>query len=589
MLEIILDKNMTVIESSKEDTKKNNILDKVLYGKKLEWIALAAFVVLYSIVTIFHEPWFDEAQAWQIARCASIKDILFVIPHYEGHPAFWHLLLCIPAKLGMPYEITIKTLGGLIISTATFVILFKSPIKRWFKLLIPFTFFFFYQYGIIVRPYGLLLLFAMFAAIFFKERNEKPWRFVLCLVGICLCSAYGLLISGGIAIAWVIDILKEKRFKDTLKDLFTTKRMASLWVLLLSAILIVLQIRPYPNTFAVGLEKYNSFIERLICTLFTFIPDTFITESSSSGCEVMLMEVQFNYVELALVSLLGIFIWILIYISSAKSIFKYFLIPYVLFAGFAAYSYFSAHHIGMVLIMLLFWGWINENSDGCYSKWTNLLNKFISKRESIAVFWNENKAIFKKAFTCISVVIVCLSVYWNIQSVVLEVQYQYSYGREAAKFLKENHLDDLLIVSEWYDDNNYYIVKDFSENRVKKVDTNYVHAPINIYPYFECEPFVINSLEGYATHISPTDEENDANIKKMTDAGIPEVVIGYANIYLITEGEYSILDYSPVFELEMNFIWRGAEHPANNYIYVRNDLIEEYGLTSLYDTMGTHE
>jgi len=41
----------------------------------------------------FHEPWFDEVQAWMIARCATIKELLTVIPHYEGHPPLWHMIL----------------------------------------------------------------------------------------------------------------------------------------------------------------------------------------------------------------------------------------------------------------------------------------------------------------------------------------------------------------------------------------------------------------------------------------------------------------------------------------------------------------
>ena len=65
--------------------------------KKYDLITGIVVTVVVSIAVIvgmsFHEPWFDEAQAWQIARSASLREILFEIPHYEGHPQLWHLIL----------------------------------------------------------------------------------------------------------------------------------------------------------------------------------------------------------------------------------------------------------------------------------------------------------------------------------------------------------------------------------------------------------------------------------------------------------------------------------------------------------------
>ena len=72
----------------------------------IRWLHVGVVIlycVLHFVIGHYHEPWFDEAQAWQIAKCASIKEILFKIPHYEGHPPLWHLILAIPAKLGVPY------------------------------------------------------------------------------------------------------------------------------------------------------------------------------------------------------------------------------------------------------------------------------------------------------------------------------------------------------------------------------------------------------------------------------------------------------------------------------------------------------
>ena len=71
-------------------------------------LTFAAYLALVVVVMCFHEPWFDEAQSWLIARDSSFADLLTLRPHYEGHPPLWTLLLSIPAKTGVPYEIGLK-------------------------------------------------------------------------------------------------------------------------------------------------------------------------------------------------------------------------------------------------------------------------------------------------------------------------------------------------------------------------------------------------------------------------------------------------------------------------------------------------
>ena len=53
----------------------------------------------------FHEPLFDAAQSWLIGRDASMYDILFVLPHYEGHPPLWHIILKAVSLMGLSYEV----------------------------------------------------------------------------------------------------------------------------------------------------------------------------------------------------------------------------------------------------------------------------------------------------------------------------------------------------------------------------------------------------------------------------------------------------------------------------------------------------
>ena len=65
--------------SQKLITEKNR---KCVYScVLLMYCALHLFLFFFFVMTIFHEPWYDEAEAWQIAHCASVKDILFTIKY----------------------------------------------------------------------------------------------------------------------------------------------------------------------------------------------------------------------------------------------------------------------------------------------------------------------------------------------------------------------------------------------------------------------------------------------------------------------------------------------------------------------------
>ena len=46
----------------------------------LLWMFFFLFIVLFFIVSFFHEPWGDEAQAWLIARDASYYCLLYTSP-----------------------------------------------------------------------------------------------------------------------------------------------------------------------------------------------------------------------------------------------------------------------------------------------------------------------------------------------------------------------------------------------------------------------------------------------------------------------------------------------------------------------------
>ena len=101
-----------------------------------QWIAFIGFVLAYIVVSLFHEPMYDEAQAWMIARDASWRELIFDIPHYEGHPPFWHLILAFFAKSGVAFEVGLRIPGAIFCITSVWLIVYRSPFPQVVKCLL---------------------------------------------------------------------------------------------------------------------------------------------------------------------------------------------------------------------------------------------------------------------------------------------------------------------------------------------------------------------------------------------------------------------------------------------------------------------
>ncbi len=325
-------------------------------NKKPEWVVYTCFLLFFITVSYFHEPWFDEAQAWMIARDASLNEILFVLPHYECHPPIWHLLLLIPAKLGVPFELGLKTVGFLISAASAGLLIFRTKLPRPVRLLLPFNYFFFYQYGVVTRPYGLMLLIFILLGQVFPERNMRPWRTVLLMTLLCMTSAYGIVIAGGIAIGMVWELWREKGTKRALSELFRGPCSQSLSALLGIALLLIIQIKPQPNTYVSSFPERNPFLLCLIVSLLTFLADCLLTSASWFKSDVLLLQTTYlDPTELVSLCFIGMLLWIFLICASSRKNLKYILIPHTLFAVFSAWVYFAGHHIGVIFMLLLFW------------------------------------------------------------------------------------------------------------------------------------------------------------------------------------------------------------------------------------------
>lgn len=575
----------------------------------LERIAVGLYCIGHMLMCLVHEPWFDEALSWLIARDSSVYEIMFVTPHYEGHPALWHLILVPFAKLGTPYELSLSIVSLFFSGLAVFLFVYKSPFKRIIRLTIPFTYYMFYQYSVISRPYCIMMLAFVLMAMTFKNRDKKPGRFVLSMWLLCLSSAYGIVISGGICIAWLIEMLYKAFIKSKEKNsdngeyrgalrvffedhLFFHRKFFWLLGLLLYVIFIIWRIMPAENTYASLVSSNtvadNGLIVRLLYTVFASLSDLFITNVFyTSGT---LRNADFYFGELIIAVIIGAAIIACLITFCAKKKDKvtailHLVIPYTMLSVFGAIVYLFYHHIGINLLFIGFWLWVISDTGE-----NKLTKSGTTEANQKASFLAAKYQVLYDFGKIALILMILIPVYWSISSCVTDVFASYGSGREQYEFLEENGLDNgYTILADWY---KVFDMEEAPEN-FTEYDLIFSQQGVNLAPYLKNSK-IINSpnLAGKTysyLHEIPGKSQMKEMYNRLIASGTPDIIIGKPDLK-DTENSLEIHgsafvdynNYTSVYKMTFGNIKKGVKVDTTTYIYVRNDIVRGKGLKA-YD------
>lgn len=573
---------------------------EALPGIVPEILVLLLYAAAHLGMAVVHEPFFDEAEAWQIARCVSLRTLFLETTHYEGHPPLWHLILMPLAKAGAPYELSLTLVSLLFVGTAVFLILRYAPFPRLVRLLLPFTYFFFYQYGVISRVYCVMVLAFVLLAMAYCRRNVKPGRYVAALIFLCMTMAYGLVVAGGLAIVWLWEIWKEKArlrqgrqmegdgsghrnwdgqggrrtagssIQEIVREYVTDRRIRWLAVLLAAALAVVWMIVPRGDTYAaVSVTPDtidNPFIVRLLYTVFVLPSDVLLTDIYSEhqllSRAYLMPSAMFSGV------LIGILIWsILLYYGQKKGTKLLLLLPYGLFAVFAAAVYVSIHHIGIGLLYFCFWCWVTtETVERAES----------AKRPGII---GENAAV---AVQCAAILLgtmaMFVSLYWTGAACKMDMVKHYAPGRNEAAFIRKHGLDRYRMMTGW-------LIAYDEDGKVWLTDINESSMAVNLAPYFNHNLF-FNFNDGrddrnYITHIHPSEEETQRQYESWAKEEAPGVLWMRPELSDVYGGTITMRDYVPVYQGDIWQVWKAGANYYVSDIHVRRDLLEETGLQPL--------
>lgn len=540
---------------------------------KCDVITLIIYLLGVCTVSFFHEPWFDEAQAWAIARSGTIKEILFEIPHYEGHPPLWHLILVPFAKLGAPYELSLAAVNIFFMTLAVAVLLFKSPFPKLIRCLLPFNFFLFYQYGVISRPYCILVLAIFLAAVCYKNRNEHPVKYLLCLALMCAVHSYGIIIAGCLCIVWLIEIFTEYKKSGKLADILKDRRCWLMFCLLIFAMLVMAAIVPDENVYLGGKmssETEKKFDFSCINILFCFVifSDSIIT--SFFNYAGVPSEIA-SQIPVIVVSILLVALFVTITYRNKKLL--TFLLPYGVLSIFGSFVYISPHHIGVITAFVIFVLWIivDENGKVLLPEYMNKISAKIGKK-------------LKVILKAIAFLPLLIPIAWSCTSSYFDIRYPYWFD-EAADFIKEYHLDDYKIIGYWQQVLNGEIDDDAFWN-VDEADYMWHDYPnlqgisVALNPYFDKNIFCYFNIDKhdktFQYYRANTQKEAEGEFSKWREQGEPDVVIERCEI----TKAYPDIDVDNYVAVKRIYFYKPYKFETYDQyitIYVTKDLFNKIG------------
>lgn len=416
---------MPVSESTLLMTGGGSAASRLLKKRVPECIALVAYMALLALVMSRHEPWFDEAEAWLMARDLSLADLLFGWLRYEGHLPVWYLLLALPAKLGVPYEWGLKAVEWLCAAAAAAVLLLRSPFPRVVRLALPFTYFLFYQYGVISRCYSVMMLFLWLAAAAHERRNEKPVRYMLALAGLGGTMAYGILVAFGMAVAWFMEMAGEwrrNRGEGMIRQALRDGRFRALLALAAVNVLFVVLLYPAPDQYN-PLSAANSRLTDTLNTVLTAPAEAVFIDLPSMpfmGEDALLWPEM-----LCSAAVMALFFAAM---AARRRTLTALLVLLPMFAFFA-FTYFTIHHSGVLTMAFLFLLWVARPL------------KENEKPPRILRWFERHRRRLMPLLVAAGTAVFAVQTYWSAESSLNDWRGKYSAGSSIACFIQEHRLE----------------------------------------------------------------------------------------------------------------------------------------------------
>jgi hypothetical protein len=337
----------------------------------------------------------------------------------------------LPAKLGFPYY-TINIISATFSAIGVWLFLRYSPFPLIIKILLPFTYFAFFQYGVVARSYCLIPGFLFLLAMMYKNKDQQPYKYVLLLCLFANISAHTFLIASCLLFIQFLDLVK--KWNEVDKHL-RLKHIIAFGIFGVMAGMLVLMLLPPSDQIFAG--KVNG-------TLYNFL---YIPKMVAGG-------LAFNELGsikwLQEIISLAVFV-VVVYWFMKKGIATVYLLPLIIVLCFSAIVYSNVWHQGILFFLMIFVLWLSFDEEK-------------TPKQSV---------LLRNVVYSVSVVL-AIQVYWTILSFSYDFNKNYSASYQVASYIKKNRLEDeKIFVSGWksisvlpyFDKNIFYNLNNGSDKR----------------------------------------------------------------------------------------------------------------------------
>jgi hypothetical protein len=177
----------------------------------LPWLVFVVYLVIAAFTMSHHELWGDELHSWNLAKGSNSFWELMQNRRYEGHPPVWYIILWGITRFTHNPE-CMQWVHFCIAALVVYLILFRSPWPLMMKILIPFGYYFLYEYTIISRNYspGLLAGFLL-CMVLQKEFRYRLLIYYLLLFIMSYTHLLALILAGCIHLYFLLSAAESKK------------------------------------------------------------------------------------------------------------------------------------------------------------------------------------------------------------------------------------------------------------------------------------------------------------------------------------------------------------------------------------------
>lgn len=330
---------------------------------------------------------------------------------YEGHFLLWYIILIPFAKLGFPYYTT-NIISWIITSLSVWLILDKALFKFYKRVLLIFTFPLLYLFPIVSRCYCLIPLAIVLMCIFYKDRKEKPLRYLLSIVLLANTHVIMLGMVGIVILDYIFEIYKDS------KSILVKEKKKRINSLIITVILLIITILPLIGCLSTNqdLGTTNNFALKVLIAIFYY------------PLVLMMQIFSFFMSNITMFSFVFILALILLFYEIKNYPLTYLKVFLSVMWQCLIYSFIydsSLQRASSIIFILLYFKWINTYKD-------NNKVKDIEKRV-LDIFW---------------LVLVITNIIGGILYVIIyEIPYNYSNAYQMGNYINENISDKSIILN----------------------------------------------------------------------------------------------------------------------------------------------